>query len=183
MLECGRMVDINTYIFQKINGLSGKNKWLDAFGRAGGEWVIFGMLGWFFVAVWLSAPGSWQATVRPFYVLAAAGLVGWIINWILALIIHEPRPFLKIPQDHTMFHPMFPSLFKWKSFPSDHTMFSFTIFFTALVLHMPLAWPLALLALWVGWGRVYVGVHYPGDIVGGFAVAMFVGSVLHLIYG
>ncbi|MFA7654249.1 MAG: phosphatase PAP2 family protein [Candidatus Magasanikbacteria bacterium] len=175
------MIDINLYIFQRINSLAGKNKWLDAFGRAGGEWVIFGMLGWFFVISWLAMRANLQVSIRSIGILMISSLLGWVLNWLLALFIHEPRPFVKDPNNNTMFHPLFPSLFKWKSFPSDHTMFAFTIFFTALVLHLPLVWPLFVLALWVGWGRIYAGVHYPGDIVGGFAVAMFVGSVANYV--
>jgi len=175
------MINLNLYFFQKINGPSGKNRWLDAFGRAGAEFVIVGMLGWFLVCVWLAGNFDFQFAVQSIEVLVVAGLAGWALNWILALVIHEPRPFLNVPQDHEMFRPFFPSLFKWKSFPSDHTMFSFTIFFTALILHLPLAWPLLFLALWVGWGRVYAGVHYPGDIVGGFAVAMAVAAVINCL--
>ncbi|MFA6485925.1 MAG: phosphatase PAP2 family protein [Candidatus Magasanikbacteria bacterium] len=174
-------MDLNVYIFQKINGLSGKNRWLDALARAGGELVIFGMLGWFVVSVWMVPDFSGQFVGRAILTLLASGAVGWAMNWILAAIIREPRPFLAIPADKEMFRPLFPKLFTWKSFPSDHSMWSFTIFFTALVLHLPLAWPLALLALWVGIGRIFAGVHYPGDIVGGFAVAAFVGAAANYL--
>jgi membrane-associated phospholipid phosphatase len=35
------------------------------------------------------------------------------------------------------------------------------------------------MALWVGWGRVYAGVHYPADILGGIIMAVLVAIFFH----
>ena len=51
----------------------------------------------------------------------------------------------------------------------------------ALVFQLPAAWWLAPLALWVSWGRVYAGLHYPFDIVGGAAVAGLVAMFSYYI--
>lgn len=170
------MLNWNAKLFSKINALSGKNPWLDAFGRAGAEWSIFGILGWFFVMSYFVSSG-WGDVWRAFGILAVCGLIGWALDFGIGWIIHEPRPFLTDHNDRAMFHPLIPAIHKWKSFPSDHSMFGFTIFFLALALHLPLSWPLLILALWIGWGRVYAGVHYPADIAGGAAVAAFVAAI------
>jgi len=172
-------MSLNSYLFSKINGLLGKSRFLDAVGRAGAEFVIFAMSGWLIVSMYLLA-NNLSEFWRLLIIFIYAALLGWAINWILAFIIHEPRPFMS-GQDHSLFHPMFPKLFSWKSFPSDHTMFSFMIFFMALVLQLPLAWPLLFLAIWVACGRVFSGVHYPSDVVGGAAVALFVASLANYL--
>ena len=46
-------MDWNARLFLAINRLVGKNRWFDAFGRAGAEWVIFGMAAWFLVGLWM----------------------------------------------------------------------------------------------------------------------------------
>lgn len=57
------------------------------------------------------------------------------------------------------------------SFPSSHAAMSFAAA-TVFVYFSPSLWPVFYsLAFLVGWSRVYVGVHFPSDVVAG----MFVG--------
>jgi undecaprenyl-diphosphatase len=163
-------MNFNARIFQKINALQGKNPWLDAFGRAGAEWVVVGMLGWYVAASFIGYAPSRRAAAFAVIFLAAAWAMGWILDVCIGMIVREPRPHVTMPTSKLLFQP----LMAWKSFPSDHAMSAWLIFFMALVCSLPLAWALLPLALWVSWGRVYAGVHYPFDILGGFGVATFV---------
>jgi undecaprenyl-diphosphatase len=53
------------------------------------------------------------------------------------------------------------------AFPSGHAATSFAGA-TLLALALPrLAWPLLGLAAAIGWSRVYVGVHWPSDVLAG----------------
>jgi diacylglycerol kinase family enzyme/membrane-associated phospholipid phosphatase len=62
------------------------------------------------------------------------------------------------------------------SFPSGHSA-SAAAFVTGVALESPLAGiALAPVALGVGYSRVHVGVHYPGDVVAGFAVGTAVAA-------
>ena len=73
----------------------------------------------------------------------------------------EPEPLVGVPATH--------------SFPSGHATVSFACA-TILALAIPrLAWPLFGLAALVAFSRVYVGVHYPLDIVAGAALGVALG--------
>lgn len=62
------------------------------------------------------------------------------------------------------------------SFPSGHAG-SAAAFVTGLALESPLAGAaLAPVALGVGYSRVHVGVHYPGDVLAGLAVGIAVAA-------
>lgn len=163
----------NKKLFLKINTLVGRNRWLDAFGRAGGEWVIIGMGGWYLAISFILHYGNTYLMWLPIFTLACAELVGLFLSNVIGLIVKEVRPRLSFPEIKILFMPAS----SWKSFPSDHAMSAFLIFFIAIIFGFPTALGLLPLALWICWGRIYSGVHYPGDILGGITLAAFV-SVL-----
>lgn len=65
------------------------------------------------------------------------------------------------------------------SFPSNHLMFM-TIFATVFLLAKRIKTGLlfSLLALGIGWSRVFLGVHYPADIAGGALIGVIVSALL-----
>ncbi len=62
------------------------------------------------------------------------------------------------------------------SFPSGHTCASFAAAF-ALYKTLPRRWGIVclILAVLISLSRLYVGVHYPGDVLGGAAAGLFAG--------
>lgn len=95
-------------------------------------------------------------------------------NYVLGLAFPHPRPFM-IALGHT-----FVTHAPENSFPSDHATLMWTFAF-GLVLWRPLRWSgwLALiLAALTSWARVFLGLHFPFDILGSIAVAVCALAVL-----
>ncbi len=113
---------------------------------------------------------------RPigFTVLASLLLDFLIVNVTLKDLIARPRPFVVNDAIETLIKK--PSAYR--SFPSGHTAGSFAAMF-ALYKWVPkkIGIPALVLAALVALSRLYIGVHYPTDLLGGLAIG-FICSVL-----
>lgn len=63
------------------------------------------------------------------------------------------------------------------SFPSGHTAFSFSIASVISNRHRRTMFTLFILAALIGFSRVYLGVHYPSDVLSGAVLGMFIGAI------
>lgn len=102
---------------------------------------------------------------RKVGIMSAVALLGSLIinNNIIKNIVQRPRPYVTFT-DLQIIIPT-PSEF---SFPSGHTSSSFAaaaVFYR----HLPkkLGLPSVILAGLIGFSRLYVGVHYPTDVIAG----------------
>jgi len=106
--------------------------------------------------------------------IASRVLIGITLSYLFAYFFPHKRPFVEFPEIQTLMR----TKTSWKSFPSDHAYVSFCMAFSLYFLGF--AWYYVLLGIivasFVAIGRVYVGVHYPRDILGGAiwaAIVMF----------
>ncbi len=169
---------LNTRVFLAINRLVGKNRFADWFGWLGAEVVIFMMLAGFIFLSFLSVRfyGRETSALQPFGILFVAWVLGESTSLLLAIFVREPRPHTTHPTSRRLLKPWM----NWKSFPSDHAMCAWLMVFVAGMVALPGAYLFIPLAVWVGWGRVYAGVHYPVDILGGLLVAAGAASVIYV---
>lgn len=122
--------------------------------------------------LWVTTAGALQLTGNPALQRAARrGLLSLIVTSIVANIgfkpiFRRPRP-LPVPDAWLTRIVPLPSS---TSFPSGHAA-SAAGFAVGAALEAPiLAIPLGVLAAGVGWSRVRLRVHYPGDVMVGFLV-------------
>jgi undecaprenyl-diphosphatase len=112
------------------------------------------------------------------YILAVAISIG--AEELLKVIFQIPRPALAIGRDRVL---ILGEIKLYNSFPSGHATFAFL---TAYMLsyRRSLAWklPLFVFAILVGWSRIYVGAHYPMDVVGGAILGMSIGFMVWKVY-
>jgi undecaprenyl-diphosphatase len=122
--------------------------------------------------VWLVLGGvaslAWRRW-QPFVMVLAADAIADAIAALLKLAFGVHRPaekgdLLGVPHS--------------RSFPSGHTATSFACA-TVIAMLVPRAAPFVyLLALAIAYSRLYVGVHWPSDVLGGIVVGVVTALLL-----
>lgn len=153
-------------LFLKINNTVGKNKLRDAFFYFCGQWLIWVLV---YVCVVMFFVSGMDIVRLGFFVVPT--LLAFGFSYGFAYMFPHRRPIVEYPMIHELIVP----LSTWKSFPSDHTIGALLLGYGSFLFSG--SWALfglcLVLALGVMVGRVYCGVHYPRDIVGGiFTVAV-----------
>ena len=106
------------------------------------------------------------AVRRQLLLAALCGLAALAVNQLIGLAWYHPRPF-EMGLGHTLVPHVADS-----SFPSDHLTLLWAVAFALLGKPTRVeGLALAVIGLPVAWARIYLGVHFPLDMVGALLVA------------
>lgn len=168
-----KLLKLDQQIFQWINGrLHNRflNFWLFYLTNLGGATftISISLLAWAFAPLPWSVAGS-QAAI--------ALAISHIPVAIAKKLYPRIRPYLAIPETRTFRNPL-----SDHSFPSGHTTAAFS---TAVpfIIAFPEMMPLFLsLSAVVGFSRIYLGLHYPSDVLAGVVIGTSVAAITVAIW-
>lgn len=160
---------MNTFdieVFRKINDLAGLYPWLDR------VWIFIAVASPFLLAAYLLISWFYQRNSysrRGLVLSVVAAIAAEIISRLSGFVYSHPQPFASLEGVHKLI-----SKQVGNSFPSDHT----TVFFAAMTMlflfyrDKKLKWLFPLIAILVGISRIWVGVHYPSDVIAGGVIGI-----------
>jgi undecaprenyl-diphosphatase len=152
-------------IYHAVNGFVADHAWIGSLFK-GIETYGTLLIGLAAVLLWLAArPGGdrkWKIAAGSALASAALALIA---NRLISASWHRDRPF----QAHDVARIWGPRKSD-ASFPSDHASASFAIAVAVSLIDPVVGAAFVVLAVLIAVGRVVVGEHYPGDVVGGALV-------------
>lgn len=154
---------VNYQLFEFINGRAGRCDGVDDAMEFGATRLIYVV---FAVSAVLVGVALYRRRIRPILELGAALLVAFLGAALLSHLSGQLRPFQSHRVHQLIAHAPGVSL------PSDHATAAFALAF-AVFAFLSRRWGIALgvAAISIGLSRIWVGVHYPGDILAAAGIA------------
>jgi undecaprenyl-diphosphatase len=123
-----------------------------------------------------------QGRRREAALFAIAVVGSEAVNETLKMLFHRTRP------EAYFGYPLPPTY----SFPSGHSFVSYCFYLALAEILVDTGWPAARkIAVWtaggliifsIGFSRIYLGVHYPTDVIGGYTAAVAWTAILRAIH-
>lgn len=162
----------DVYLFNLLNQQAGKSVCLDSFA------IFFAQyLGYFLIAVLVlfllkNSKRYWPMVGKA---LAAAVLSRLIITEIIRFFWERPRPFIENQVNLILGHEA------TGSFPSGHSAFFFAISFVIYSYNKKAGILFFVASFLISLARIFAGVHWPADVMGGILVGILSGWIILLL--
>ena len=157
------MEELNRTLFLAINASVHSSTEMQLLATFLAQWLITG--------VPLLLIGLWLRGTRHHRAAAVTATLSIVFalgcNLLISSLWFHPRPFMQGLGQNFLEHA------PESSFPSDHATVMFTLAVALMLASLrKLGVLMLLLGTLVGWARVYLGVHFPFDIVGSLLVSL-----------
>ncbi len=176
------IINLHSGIFAHIASFGAGVPWADHFFLALSYWFFYLVLGAVFVRIFwkIAIAKSFIEKKKLFIeglVLIFSVLLTWIIVTLIKALVAAPRPFEIVDGVRTLvLHG------GGDSFPSGHTAIAASIAGAIRPYHQRAGMLLILFALLVGISRVYLGVHFPIDVIAGFLTGLLIADIVRKIF-
>ena len=175
------MISADETVFFWINGLAGKVPVIDDIIRIMSCDLFIPVIMflaliavWFYGGDWAQREKHQRAVICSLTAMGFSNLIVFILN---AILSDRLRPFEAFPDRvNLLFYPPTDP-----SFPSNAAAASFALAIGVWLYNRRLGYILLIPAVILSFGRVYMGIHYPLDIVGGFLAAIAAVGIAYLI--
>ena len=170
------MLDLNTKLFYVINGLATTSALWDIFFfilttslSAAIFWLVVLYLVWHRHPEHTPLVKGFLRRNRELFLIGISLVLTQALVYVLKFFFAQPRPFLSLEDVRLLL-----TYGAHDSFPSGHAAMFAALATSIFPFHKRLGIVVAVLALLIGFSRVYVGVHYPYDVVAGFCIGFLV---------
>jgi undecaprenyl-diphosphatase len=165
-------LDLNGSIFDAINGLAGHVTIVDDAMKFAANYVIFGVFA-LVAASWFVRQGSGESRRLAVYTAGLTALLSIAVVMVIQHFYVHQRPFVARSDVVLLIKHSADA-----SFPSEHATAAFALAAGVAMYRLRYGMVLLALATLISFARVYVGAHYPADVLGGAAIGITIALAL-----
>lgn len=156
------MSNFDYKIFLWINSAAGRNIVLDKLG------IFFAVYGIYVMVAMTVILAFWSRYWKNFFIAAISAFISrFVIVELIKIWVNRPRPFEVLPV-----HLLVPDTGTGQAFSSGHAVLMFSIAFSFY--RTKFFWPFIVWASISSVARIFIGVHYPLDVIASVAIAALV---------
>ncbi|MCO1579394.1 phosphatase PAP2 family protein [Crossiella sp. SN42] len=167
--------DVSIDLYRAVTGFAASTpEWVRSLVEFGTDAGLF-VFGAFFLALFWRARDRAPLTLATALAVPLAVVGGYAVSEALKLVLQEERPCRAVAGAAAITH--CPEVGDW-SFPSNHATLAAGSAFALAFVWRRTAWWLLPLAVLMAGSRVFLGVHYPHDVLAGFLLGALLAPAL-----
>lgn len=159
-------MNIDLYSFNLINGLAGRWAWFDYLWMFIAEYSEYILAVIFILLLAINLKKYWKIILLS---SAAAGISRFAVGTLIRFSWFRPRPFVAMDVNQLVYHDPLEG-----SFPSGHALFYFALSYIIYAYNKKLGIAFYVFSLLIVFSRVFVGIHWPSDILAGAIIGTLV---------
>ncbi|MDP4143635.1 MAG: undecaprenyl-diphosphatase [Bacillota bacterium] len=166
---------MNTEIFRLINNLAHRSTVLDNVMIFFSKYVPYIFMAVIAIVFILGVIKNDEKYRKVSFSTFTITVINLVLSFIMGSIYYVDRPFV-----HNKVNLLFPHV-EDASFPSDHATGTMSIALGLMKYNRVVGIILTTLSIIVGFSRVYVGHHYPSDVVGAYIMVLITNYLYNLV--
>lgn len=166
---------MNMEVFRLINNLAHRSIALDEimiFFSKYVPYIFMGIIALVFILGVIKKNEEYRKVSVNTFIITVINL---ILSFIIGSVYYVDRPFV-----HSNVNLLFPHV-EDASFPSDHATGTMSIALGMQKYNRILGIILTIISLIVGFSRIYVGQHYPSDVIGAYVMVFMTNYLYNLV--
>ena len=167
-------MNIDLYLFNLINQFAGRWVWLDYLAMFCAEYLGYILLFILFLFLLFNFKKYWKMVTEA---IIAACFTDFVLTQIIWRLFFRPRPFVALN-----FIPLIDQSAKEGSFPSGHASFYFALSTIVYYYNKKAGILFYIASFFIILSRVFVGVHWPSDVLAGALIGILMGWILNKIF-